>query len=62
MLCLGGENAVAIGSDFDGADFDRRLNSVEKITKLAEYLLSHGLTDDTVEKIMFNNALRVLGE
>lgn len=62
MLCLGGENAVSIGSDFDGADFDRRLNSVEKITKLAEYLLSHGLTDDTVEKIMFNNALRVLGE
>ncbi len=62
MLCLGGENTVAIGSDFDGADFDRRLNSVEKITKLAEYLLSNGLSDDTVNKIMFNNALRVLGE
>ncbi len=62
MLSLGGENTVAIGSDFDGADFDYRLNSVEKVIYLAEYLLSRGLSDDTVEKIMFKNALRVLGE
>ncbi len=62
MLSLGGENTIAIGSDFDGADFDCRLNSVEKVAALAEYLLSGGISDRTVKKIMFNNALRVLGE
>ncbi len=62
MLSLGGENTVAVGSDFDGADFDNKLNSAEKVVSLAEYLLSRGLSDGTVNKIMFNNALRVLGE
>lgn len=61
-LCLDGEDNIAIGSDFDGADFDDRLNSVEKTAQLAEYLLSRGLSDETIKKLMFNNALRVLGE
>ena len=61
MLSLGGENHIAIGSDFDGADFDEKLNSVEKVYNLAEYLSSMGLSDSVIEKIMFNNALRVLG-
>lgn len=62
MLSLGGERNIAIGSDFDGADFDERLNSVEKTECLAEYLISRGLSEKTLENIMFNNALRVLGE
>ncbi|MBQ2295658.1 MAG: dipeptidase [Clostridia bacterium] len=61
MLSLGGEDNIAIGSDFDGADFDEKLNSVEKVYNLAEYLSSMGLSDSVIEKIMFNNALRVLG-
>ena len=61
MLSLGGENHIAIGSDFDGADFDEKLNSVEKVYNLAEYLSSMGLSDSVIQKIMFNNALRVLG-
>lgn len=62
MLSLGGEDTVAVGSDFDGADIDPSLDSVEKVSLLAEYLLSRSLSETVVNKIMFNNALRVLGE
>ncbi len=62
MLSLGGEDNISIGSDFDGADFDERIDSVEKIEMLADYFLAQGLDEKTLCKIMFNNALRVLGE
>ena len=55
LLSLGGENAIALGSDFDGAEMDERLNSSEKVVDLYEFLLKKGLGKVLLEKIFFRN-------
>ena len=61
-LDLGGEDAVAIGSDFDGAEIEFALNSVDKTAILWQYLLDRGLAEKTLQKFFFNNALRLFGK
>ena len=61
-LDLGGEDSIAFGSDFDGAETDSPLKSVDKIEVLCDYLLSKGLSRLTLEKLFFTNALRLLGK
>ena len=56
FLALGGENALCIGSDFDGSDIPSDLNSIEKIPDLYESFLKIGYNEQLVQKIMFNNA------
>lgn len=56
FLSLGGEKSVCIGSDFDGADIDESLNSIEKITTLADEMKKINYSDDLINDIMFNNA------
>ncbi len=55
LLSLGGENAVAIGSDFDGAAMSDRLDSVDKIPKLYKYL-SKNYDKKQLNKLFFDNA------
>ncbi|MGO5053063.1 dipeptidase [Lachnospiraceae bacterium LCP25S3_G4] len=57
MLELGGEDVIACGSDFDGADINGTLDSPWKFAKAAEYLLGHGISESVVHKIFFENAL-----
>ncbi|WP_187116745.1 dipeptidase [Anaerotruncus rubiinfantis] len=57
MLLLGGEDAVALGSDFDGADMPLWLASVGWIPQLYERLcrrFGNGIT----EKLFYRNAMR----
>ncbi len=56
FLSLGGENILAIGSDFDGADMPADLNSTYKITILAETFIKRGFNEQIVQKIIFDNA------
>lgn len=56
ILELGGENTVAIGSDFDGAKMKRELKNSASVPDLCDFLLSKGLAEPTVEKIMSKNA------
>lgn len=56
FLELGGENAVALGSDFDGTDLPEYINSLDKIGFLAESLEKSGIPVRTVNKILFENA------
>ncbi len=56
FLELGGENTIALGSDFDGADIPSYLNSVEKVDNLHDALLADGLGKELTEKILFGNA------
>ena len=56
LLSLGGENSIAFGSDFDGAEMSPELDGVDKIGELREYLLSEGLSESIVEKIFYENA------
>lgn len=62
MLELGGENVIACGSDFDGADIHPSLNTPVKYAKLAEQMLKRGIKEAVVDKIFFENAERFFRE
>lgn len=55
ILSLGGENAVAIGSDFDGANMAKELDSVDKIPRLYKYL-SKNYDKQLLDKLFYDNA------
>ncbi|MFH1438127.1 MAG: dipeptidase [Pseudomonadota bacterium] len=54
-----GIDAVALGSDFDGAGPPADLDSAEKMQDLARALKKRGFTSEEVHKIMYLNAWRV---
>ena len=56
LLSLGGEDCIAFGSDFDGADMAPQLDGIDKVGALYEYLLSKGMSRRVVEKIFYENA------
>ena len=55
-LDLGGENNIAIGSDFDGCFIPSELDSIEKTENLYRYLHKKGICGDILEKIFYSNA------
>lgn len=56
FLDLGAERCLALGSDYDGAGFHPDLDSVEKSLRIRDYLISHGIPDQTAEGVTFRNA------
>lgn len=56
FLSLGGEDMLCIGSDFDGCDALKTLDSVEKMPFLYENLLKNGFNEQVIQKILYNNA------
>lgn len=56
ILSLGGEHALSIGSDFDGANILNRLKGIESMESLTEYFLKHNLSERLVDDIFFGNA------
>ena len=56
MLSLGGEDVIAMGSDFDGTTVPDGMGSVENLADVENYLLHAGLGENQVEKIMGGNA------
>lgn len=56
FLELGGENTLAFGADFDGADMDKKWNGVHFMPDIYYYLNKHGVTEDILDKIFFQNA------
>lgn len=64
VLEMGGEDALAIGSDFDGCDglFPNGIKGVQSIPFLREELLKHGFTEELTEKIFYGNAHRFIME
>ena len=56
FLDLGAERCLALGSDYDGAGVHPELDSVEKSLRIYDYLVSHGISAQTAEGIMFHNA------
>ena len=51
-----GEDCVAIGSDFDGARLDERLDSLDKIPLLHSFLQEIGWKEETLDKLFYSNA------
>ena len=60
LLSLGGEDSIALGSDFDGAEMSEELSGIDKVKALYEYLLSEGLSKRVVEGIFYKNSDRIL--
>lgn len=50
---------IALGSDFDGIDPNIELKDASMMPALIDALSSAGLTDDEIDKITYQNALRV---
>ena len=57
ILELGGEDILAIGSDFDGCAMHADLSGIEKIPALYEAFLRNGFGSALCEKIFFRNGL-----
>jgi membrane dipeptidase len=61
VLRVGGEEAVAIGSDWDGFVRPcRGLEDVSQLPHLTEALLLRGLSPETIHRLLGGNVLRVL--
>lgn len=63
ILNRNGENTVGLGSDFDGTDsMPRNLNDVSDMKKIVPELKALGLSEDTINKICFENFYRIFSE
>ncbi len=56
IMELGGENTLAIGSDFDGCEINPELAGIDKIVSLQSFLMNKGMEKEETEKIFFKNA------
>ncbi len=59
---IGGEDVLALGSDFDGIQPTLEIEDASEMGKLADALLAGGFTEAQVEKMFYRNATRYLGE
>lgn len=57
FLSLGGEDIVAIGSDFDGCTLPEDIKGSESMAELFELFLRHNYNETLVKKIFYKNAL-----
>lgn len=55
-ISLEGENNISIGADFDGADMPSCITGIEDVSKLYDYLIDWGYSEELTDKIMFKNA------
>lgn len=58
ILRLGGEDILALGSDFDGCSIHPDMAGVEKMQGLFEYFRKNGVSEAVCAKIFFENALQ----
>ena len=56
FLSLGGERCVCIGSDYDGAQINECLDSLDKLPRLWEALQKIGYGDALIDRIFYQNA------
>lgn len=59
MLLLGGEEAVALGSDFDGCDIHKSIGSLENMPKFYEFLQKE-LGKSLADNIFYRNSAKTL--
>lgn len=52
----GGENVIAIGSDFDGSDMPAGIKNSGDLKKLYDCFISHGIGKEITDKIFYQNA------
>ena len=63
FLCKKGfEDMIAIGSDFDGAKMDKRINCSAQIPNLYNFLIEKGLKKNLLDKIFYLNAKKFIAK
>ena len=62
MKNVGGEDVVALGSDFDGIGGELEVDSIEKMPMIFAALERDGWSQDQIEKLAYRNSLRVIKE
>jgi membrane dipeptidase len=62
MINVGGEDLPALGSDLDGIGGNLEIGCISKMGMLFEQLKGDGVSERMIEKIAYNNALRVIKE
>lgn len=60
IIKIGGINCVGLGTDFDGIDSNMELKDASYLPLLEKALKEHGYTNEDIDKIMYQNVLRVL--
>lgn len=60
LLSLGGENCIAFGSDFDGAEMSPELDGIDKVRELYRYLLYSSIDSELLDNIFYKNVQRVM--
>lgn len=56
FLSLGGEDVLALGSDFDGAGLPQGIAGIQSMEQLAEHFAHNGCSNRLIEKIFYKNA------
>ena len=56
ILSLGGENSLAIGTDFDGAEIISEFDNDNKLLGLEKLFLDNGFSKKLTQKIVYTNA------
>ncbi|NLX61977.1 MAG: membrane dipeptidase [Tissierellia bacterium] len=59
---VGGEDVIALGSDLDGIGGNLEIDSCDKIPLLFKALEKAGWSSRLIEKLAYENALRVIGD
>lgn len=62
LIKTGGEEVIALGSDFDGIPVNPDIPDCTAVPKLLDYLIENGLPHKTAEKFAYKNFLRVFKE
>ena len=57
FLSLGGENCISFGTDFDGCDLPKDINSSQSMDNIYEMFLKHNYKESLIKKIFYENAL-----
>lgn len=60
FLSIGGENALAIGSDFDGGTPPADIKNSNAVSKIFELFLRHNYKESLIKKIFYENAVKFL--
>ena len=60
FLSRGGEQSVSFGCDLDGTDLPPDWGGIEVIPRLYDYLASRGYAEETLDRIFFKNAEKML--
>ena len=62
IVKVAGEDAAALGSDFDGIPRYAQMDDCTYVPALLGYFRAHGVKESAIEKLAYANFLRVFGE